>query len=405
MMILTYGTHPNQQKRLQTSYAGNIIDALHAGHRNIDQTVHLSPRAPWEVGLPLGPGSVRSKRHGRIHSTIATICRRRFRISWPARPPRLVCLFIVAIIFVRKVRARCPRSRIWRLGGLLPVLRGACGVVAVLLLVLTIAAGLAGTRDPMMNLAPTLVWVVWWVGLSLVVAMIGNVWPALDPWRTLFEWTDTLARRLVRTRGIVIGWRYPQALGAWPAVVLLLLVAWFEVIYPEGAEPHRIARIALAWSLVTLLGMACFGREPWQRNADVFAVYFGTLGRFAPLAAGPDPRSIELRPPGRGLAREHAGSIAMVGFVIAMLATVLFDGLSGGELWRVVQARISRSIPDTRARARIQHRHAGPFGRVAAFSCSLLDRVSRRGADPPRAIRRASHASVRIQPRADRDRL
>ena len=126
---------------------------------------------------------------------------------------------------------------------------------------------------------------------------------------------------------------------------MLLWLAWFEVVYPQAAVPYRIACALLAWSALTLTGMLCFGREIWQRNADVFALYFATLGRFAPLAAGPDARSIVVRAPGVGLIVADAGSAAMVAFVIAMLSTVLFDGLLGGQVWWLVQRALSRAMP------------------------------------------------------------
>jgi len=142
-----------------------------------------------------------------------------------------------------------------------------------------------------------------------------------------------------------LSWRYPPALGAWPAVVLLLALSWFEVAYPQAAVPYRLACVALIWSAVTLLGMLCFGADTWQRNSDVFTIYFATLGRFAPLAAGTDARSLILRAPGRGLIAEPAGSAAMVCFVMAMLSTVLFDGLLSGQVWWLAQTRIARAVP------------------------------------------------------------
>ena len=254
--------------------------------------------------------------------------------------------FVVAALVARRAPRALPASgRVIAVGPLLPALRWICGVVAVILLALVVATGLFGTGDPMMNLAPTLIWIIGWVGLSLAVACVGNVWPAFDPWRALFEVADALARRCGRAGGVALNWPYPRALGAWPAVVLLLLLAWFEVVYPQAAVPYRLACALLMWSSLTLIGMACFGRDIWQRNADVFAVYFATLGRFAPIAAGPDARSIVLRPPGRGLIAADAGSAAMVAFVIAMLSTVLFDGLLGGQVWWLVQRWIGRAVP------------------------------------------------------------
>jgi hypothetical protein len=209
---------------------------------------------------------------------------------------------------------------------------------------LTLAAALHGTRDPMMNLAPTMVWVVWWVGLSLVVACIGNVWPAVDPWRAVFEALDAIARGLGLRNGIVLGWPYPQALAAWPAVLLLLLLGWLEVGYPESAEPRRIAQAILWWTAITLLGRIAFGREAWERNADVFSIYFATLGRFAPFTRAADPRTLLVRPFGRELL-ERAPSFAIVAFIIAMLAVVLFDGLLSGETWWSLQKSVTRALP------------------------------------------------------------
>jgi len=53
-----------------------------------------------------------------------------------------------------------------------------------------------------------------------------------------------------------------------------------------------------------------------------------------------------LRPPGHGLITSGAVSIAMVGFVIAMLSTVLFDGMLGGQVWWLTQRALTRWIPN-----------------------------------------------------------
>jgi hypothetical protein len=258
----------------------------------------------------------------------------------------VILSFVVAQVVVGHTPHKtAPRGKLIDLGPLLHVLRMTCRALALLLFALTIVAGLYGTADPLMNLAPTLVWIIWWVGLSLTVACIGNIWPALDPWRTLFDMADAAARRAGAKNGIALGWHYPQVLGAWPAVVLLLSLSWFEVAYPQAAVPYRLACVALAWSGVTLTGMLCFGPCVWQRNADVFALYFAMLGRFAPIAAGSDARHILLRPPGRGLIEAPAASPAVVCFVMAMLSTVLFDGLLSGQAWWLAQTKIARAAP------------------------------------------------------------
>lgn len=258
----------------------------------------------------------------------------------------VVLSFAVTALFARHASGSSTAEKpVMHLGSGAALLTHGSRVIAVALLVLTIVAGLYGTGDPMMNLAPTLVWIAFWSGLSVVVACIGNVWPVLDPWRAVFEALDALARRLGRVQGITLGWNYPRALGAWPAVALLLAIGWLEVVYPQGAEPYRLACVLLGWSAFTLAGAMCFGREMWQRNVDVFAIYFDTLGRFAPFAVLRAPDRLVVRPYGRGLTDVPTASIAMVGFVLAMLATVLFDGLLSGDAWWAFQAQLTRALP------------------------------------------------------------
>jgi hypothetical protein len=262
--------------------------------------------------------------------------------------------FLVAVLFARgasKARNEEGRRRglSIALGPVFPMLWLGCRVISLSLFILTLVAALWGTADPMMNLAPTLVWIIWWVGLSLFAAFVGNIWPALDPWRTLFDAVDAMARRLGRPGGIALGWRWPSALGVWPAVVLLLLWGWLEVVYPIAAVPLRLGHFALAWSAVTLCGMLCFGRQVWQQRGDVFAIYFATLGRLAPLALNREGKSLVLRPPGAALICQDADAsvppAGTVPFVIAMLSTVLFDGLHGGSGWLLFERYLSLLLP------------------------------------------------------------
>lgn len=254
--------------------------------------------------------------------------------------------FVVAALFMRAApQEQHEPGLIVPLGPLLPVGRIALQLAGLALLCMIVVAGLVGTRNPEMNLAPVLVWIIWWVGLSFVAACIGNIWPALDPWRALFEWTQAAARCVGLANGISLGLRYPAWLGAWPAVFLLLAFVWVEVLYPHAVLPAQLARLALAWSAFTLAGSVCFGAEAWRRNADAFAIYFEMLGRFAPIGPGPGARSVVLRPWGRGLIEAPAASVAMVGFVLAMLATVLFDGLLGTQVMGLAQRQLSAWLP------------------------------------------------------------
>jgi hypothetical protein len=215
--------------------------------------------------------------------------------------------------------------------------------LAWLLFALAIASALWGSSDPLMNLAPTLVWIVWWVGLSFAVVLLGNVWPALDPWGTTFEVLNACAKQCGPSRGLSPGWAWPAWLGAWPAAALLLAWCWLEVVYPIATVPFKLGCAALVWTVVNVGGMVCFGRDIWQRHADVFALYFASLARMAPVRWNAGTPVVELRSMGAGLIDTPAlRSAGQIGFVMAMLSTVLFDGLHSGVAWLVFEQGLKK---------------------------------------------------------------
>ncbi|MGH9365357.1 MAG: hypothetical protein ACRD1B_08865, partial [Thermoanaerobaculia bacterium] len=191
--------------------------------------------------------------------------------------------------------------------------------LAVFLLVL--AAGFIGSRHGLKNIAPVLVWVIWWVGLTFVCSLLGNVWPALNPWRTLFSLAESL---LPGGRTRRLPWVYPDRLGAWPAVALFLVFAWMELVWAGAEQPRALAWAILAYSALTWGGMTVYGKEAWLRDAEPFSVYFGILGRFAPVSGGagdPDPPGT-LRPHAVALTPDRPLSGSRLVFVILMLAVV-----------------------------------------------------------------------------------
>ena len=216
------------------------------------------------------------------------------------------------------------------------------------LLVLTVIAGFYGSQNPYQNIAPTLVWIVWWVGLAVFSAFFGDLWVLINPWRALFDWAD----RLYRTgggRGLGLRWPYPEALAVWPAFALLLAVSWTELVFPSPAVPANIASLALFYSLVTWTGMVAFGSEAWVRHGEVFSVFFGVFARFAPTEASIHDRSGEyglaLRPFGAGLLANEQASTSMVAFVLLVLSSVLYDGLLSTPEWAEVERQLLGVLP------------------------------------------------------------
>ena len=256
---------------------------------------------------------------------------------WLAAAALVVGLsFALAAVAARR-RAGPGRRRPWpRLSvgaaakTMVPLLRA----LGLAVLVLVVAAGLAGVQSPIRNIAPTLVWVLWWVGLVFVCVLVANPWPALNPWATLYDLGAWAWTRLARRPPPAPPLRYPRALGAWPAVALFAGFAWIELIWKHGEVPAALAAVILAYSALTLAAMVAFGRDAWLGGGEAFTLAFSVFGRFAPIAPAPGGGAeLELRPYGAGLLVDAPASRSMVCFVVLMLSTVTFDGLMETPLW------------------------------------------------------------------------
>ena len=207
--------------------------------------------------------------------------------------------------------------------------------LSVVLFVLVWISALFGDTDPFRNLAPTWIYVIFWLGVPALSVLLGNVWRALSPWRAiadLFVWVRELGGGEARALA-----EYPERLGRWPGAVALFAFAALELAYSDPASPRALGFAIAVYTYVALFGMAAFGRDTWVRYGEGFAVYFGLLARIAPLFAREG--RIRLRWPLTGLAGKDTtpGAVAFAG---VMLGTVLFDGYSRTTTWQDLMARL-----------------------------------------------------------------
>ncbi|MFQ5911580.1 MAG: hypothetical protein ACE5JS_00160 [Nitrospinota bacterium] len=183
------------------------------------------------------------------------------------------------------------------------------------------------------TLPSVLVWSGWWIGLAWLTLMIGNAWPALDPWNTL--------RRIYGrwfARPLSLGLRFPAFLSAWPAVLLFTGFIWFELGWFQASEAEGVVTVFLIFTGWLWVGMAVFKPEDWWDNANPFARYFRVLGRFGPL----EKRGIhiEARIPGTALHDTRLGNSSEAIFVIVVLFAVTFDGFVATPEWWVLLRRM-----------------------------------------------------------------
>jgi len=248
--------------------------------------------------------------------------------GWAAAAVLLVSFVALAVLW-RRPRLEHAGWRplpggLGRLLGSRPV-EVAAGALGVGLLALVVVAGFAGAQSSASNVAPTFVFITFWVGLAFASALFGDVFRALNPWRALGRAGGWLMRgRSVARRD------YPARLGRWPAVAGLVGFTWIELVSDWSEQPRTLATVVVLYTIATLAAQAVFGVERWTRRGEVFSVYFNLLSRISVFSAR--DRVVGLRPLLSGLPRLDVvpGTIA---FVAVMIGTVTFDGLTQGSLW------------------------------------------------------------------------
>ena len=207
-------------------------------------------------------------------------------------------------------------------------------------------------------LPATIFWTLFWAGLPIVAVLIGNPWPSMSPFRTLYDLVTRLTRREPD-----LGMAYPSWAGRWPAVGVLLVVLIIELTVSGSGLGRSVGSLILAYTIFTLAGMAVFGPVAWLRNAEVFEVLLGWFGRLAPIgrvsrsarlcegcgeACDPDDcvdcpecsivarageLQIVLRPPLSGMAAVKRAGWSDAVFIVLALAGVTYDGFEETGLW------------------------------------------------------------------------
>jgi hypothetical protein len=216
-------------------------------------------------------------------------------------------------------------------------LHAVLGLLSAALLALVFLTALIGEPNSAQNLAPTFVYVVFWLGLVPVQVVLGNVWPALNPWLAFANGAAWAWERLGRT------WTpplvYPERRGVWPAAFLLFCFAALELAYLDPASPRALALAIALYSYVTWFGMAAYGRRTWADRGEAFTVYFGLLARIAPF--GEREGRLVVRTPLSGLAGRETtpGTLA---FVAVMLGSVVFDSVSRLRFWQDWRAELQQ---------------------------------------------------------------
>jgi hypothetical protein len=207
-------------------------------------------------------------------------------------------------------------------------------LVGLVLYATTLIALWIGSTNSAENIAPTMIYVIMWVGVPLASLLVGDVWQALNPFDTLAALGAFARERVWRRTPEPLPDNGTIASSYWPAVVGLVAFLWLELCYHDRSEIRDLAFVVTAYSVAVLAGAARYGRA-WLRTGEAFGAYFGLISRMAPIATDPDTRRIRVRAPFSALSTlSTRPGITML--VLVSLGGTTFDGITRTEFWQKV---------------------------------------------------------------------
>lgn len=203
--------------------------------------------------------------------------------------------------------------------------------ISVFLLLVCIASGLFGVQNPFANFSMTFFWIVFVLGVAYAVALIGDFYAAINPWKTLIGWLERI--------GVNFSGRaaYPERAAYYPALVLYMIFIILELF--AKLLPRGLAIALLIYTLINLAGAWYYGKQAWFRYGEFFAVFMRLMGKMSPWARPWDPE-VRANAPARrwripfiGLLEERAEHMSLVVFILFMLSSTAYDGLHSTLPW------------------------------------------------------------------------
>ncbi len=206
---------------------------------------------------------------------------------------------------------------------------------------LYVAAAAVFGKDTLINPFLGTFYVLLWVGLVPASLLLGPVFRAVSPARTM----STLLAKVSGAREGEGLYAYPARLGYWPAAAGLFAFVWLELVYPNATDLGPVRLWAAAYLGTMLIGSAVWGTT-FLARADPFEVYSSLVARLS--IWGRRDGVLVLRSPLANLDTIVArpGLVAVVGVLFGSTA---FDSFRDSTVWlRYVQSlSTSRVLPDT----------------------------------------------------------
>ena len=263
----------------------------------------------------------------------------------------LVLSFLVAIFFLQPspatVNKSPPQRKVThkRLFGVVSTryVLALAKLITIALLALCIVSGFIGTHDPYKNINMSLFWIIFILGFTWLVALIGDIYAAINPWRSLCDTYTWLFQSLlsrfksnakkdtaIEQAPRLFRLRYPSWLSYWPSLCLYIAFIWLELF--QYNTPLSLSKLLLYYTAYNLIGAALFGRYIWFKYFEWFGAFYHLVGKMGVLDIQAYKPSL-IRLPFSGCIEKAYGGISALLFILFMLSSTAFDGLHETTVW------------------------------------------------------------------------
>jgi hypothetical protein len=169
-------------------------------------------------------------------------------------------------------------------------------------------------------------YVLLWVGIVPASLLLGPVWKAISPFRTINELLSKLGGA-PSDYGLL---GYPPRWGYWPAALGLFAFVWFELVYPLNDELSAVRLWIAAYSAAMVIG-ALLGGDGFLEHADPFEVYSSLVAKMSPWG----------RHDGRLMIQSPLANLAtldlkpgLVAVVAVLFGSTAFDSFKDSIFWQ-----------------------------------------------------------------------
>lgn len=165
---------------------------------------------------------------------------------------------------------------------LLRPFRFICQAILAALFLLVLAAGLFGSQNPALNVAPILTWTVWWGGLVVLIMFAGKAWCYACPWDAIAGWMEKLRFWKKTDDGLGLGLKWPAAVrNILFATLLFVGLTWVELGFGVTMKPRATAYLGIAMLLLAIVSAFLFQRKSFCRYGCLVGRVSGLYALFS----------------------------------------------------------------------------------------------------------------------------